>query len=61
MTATENSIDSIAEAYSVDCYNYIKRVSDDTIQPETYRAMRSMWVFKKLAELQLEINELKNK
>ncbi len=57
MTPTEN----LAEAYSIECYDYIKRVSDDTIQPETYRAMRSMWVFKKLAELQLEINELKNK
>lgn len=56
------SIDDLAEQFHNDCLEYIKDVTFESLNPEiSNTAARNVWTFRKLAELQIEINQLKNK
>lgn len=57
----DNKINDLAEQFSNDCLEYCKNAAFESLSYElAYQVARNNWTFRKLAELQLGIDELKN-
>lgn len=62
MNEKDKAINDLAEQFRLDCQNMVEIVLNKLRKPNnhSYDNATYVWLFRKLAELQLEINELKS-